>query len=146
MFKLIELGISAFNSWNTNRAEIKKIEIENKKELVQVDCDIKLATAKSKLKMIEDGNSQRFNLDMETVKNMSKTYKDEFILIVFYAPVILAFSGYQNEVLEGFKSLSQMPDWFKIILVLLAVTISGMRNIFIKALELLKFGGIKNGK
>jgi hypothetical protein len=137
------MGISAFGSWNTQRNEIKTIKMKNKKELIQIDCDIKLATAQSKLKMIESGNSQRYNLDLETVKNMANTYKDEFILIVFYLPVIMAFFGYSDEVLEGFKSLALMPDWFKIILVLLAVTISGMRNIFIKALELLKFGGIR---
>ncbi|QKF82045.1 hypothetical protein [Halarcobacter ebronensis] len=137
LFELIKLGVDAFSSWNSNRSEIKKIKLENKKELVQLDHELKVAKAQSQIRMAEQDQAQTYNLDMQTTIDMAKTYKDEFILIIFYIPMIMAFIGYQDEVLKAFKSLDLMPDWYILIIVLLAVSISGMRGLFKQALELI---------
>jgi hypothetical protein len=141
--KLIELGVNAFTSWSSQKSEIKKIKLEGKNELLKIQIKKDEAIAMHELKMIQNSTEQNFDLDRTTLKNMSKTWKDEFILLLFSIPVIMSFSGYSEEALNGFKVMESMPTWFIVVFVLLAVTISGMRNIFLKTISTIKNKGTK---
>lgn len=124
------LGI--FGTWLSNKQELNKIKQLGKVEQEKEKQALKTEKIKAQIERTKKGQSNRFSLDEQTVKDMATTLKDEFILISFYAPVILAFFGYSDVVLKGFDSLEKMPNWYVLIVVLLAVTTSGMRGLFME--------------
>jgi hypothetical protein len=130
IFDLFKIGASLFTSWNENSTQIKKIKEQSKIELIKTECKVQEAKAISQLKMIEKTNDQNFDLDRETVKNMDKTWKDEYILILITIPIILAFTPIYEYSLRGFEILEKMPPWFITLFILLVVSISGVRGLF----------------
>jgi len=86
----------------------------------------------AKIKAAERGELQDFDLDKIAMQNMEKSWKDELILIIFLAPVVLAFLGYTEIVEKGFAAIEKMPDWYMWLLVGMIVVIYGMRGLLAK--------------
>jgi len=67
---------------------------------------------------------------------MEKSYKDEVILAVFLAPMILAFiPGFDQYALRGFEVIQKMPQWYQYIIIGMVVVIYGMRGMLDKFLN-----------
>jgi|TARA_R110002096_G_scaffold664_2_gene3907 hypothetical protein len=106
-----------------------------KGQLVEIEAEAKtkLAIAKGKIRMAEEGQMQNFNLDQIAMKNMEKSYKDELILIVFMTPMVLAFIPSMDiYALRGFEVIQQMPEWYQYTLIGMVVVIYGMRGMLEK--------------
>lgn len=120
------------------KQEIKKVKTEAQKEVI-------VAEAKAKVARLQRESEQDYNLDMEAMKDMRKSWKDELILIIFLIPLVLSFIPYtQGFVFEGFKALEQTPDWYRYILIGMIVVIYGMRGLLKYVLKLFisKKGGL----
>lgn len=116
----------------------KKAEAKVEAELVEIQAaaDISKAKALAVTKMAEAGQTQNYDLDRIAMENMSKSWKDELILIIFLAPVIMSFiPGFEQHALAGFAVISQMPEWYRYIIIGMVVVIYGLRGLLEKILE-----------
>tara|TARA_R110000824_G_scaffold175287_8_gene353644 strand:+ start:98 stop:529 length:432 start_codon:yes stop_codon:yes gene_type:complete len=103
---------------------------------IQADADIKKAKAIAATKMAESGQTQNYDLDRLAMEQMSTSWKDEFILVIFLAPMVMAFiPGMDGHALAGFNVIAQMPQWYQYIVVGMVVVIYGLRGLLEKFLD-----------
>ena len=103
---------------------------------IQADADIKRAKALAATKMAESGQTQSYDLDRLAVEQMGKSWKDEVILIIFLAPMVMAFiPGMDGYALAGFTVIAKMPEWYQYIIIGMVVVIYGMRGMLEKILD-----------
>ena len=96
------------------KQELAKVKLEAEKIVIKAKAETELSIAKSKSKMAESGQMQSYDLDRIAMNNMGKSYKDEFILAIFMAPMILAFiPGFDQYALRGFEVIQKMPQWYQ---------------------------------
>ena len=70
------------------------------------------------------------------MEQMGKSWKDELILVIFLAPIVLAFiPGMDIYALAGFEVIAKMPDWYQYILMGMIIVIYGMRGMLEKFLD-----------
>ena len=90
--------------------------------------------------MAESGQTQSYDLDRLAMEQMGKSWKDEVILIIFLAPMVMAFiPGMDGYALAGFTVIAKMPEWYQYIIIGMVVVIYGMRGMLEKILDK-KFG------
>ncbi len=103
---------------------------------IQADADIKRAKALAATKMAESGQTQSYDLDRLAMEQMGKSWKDEVILIIFLAPMVMAFiPGMDGYALAGFTVIAKMPEWYQYIIIGMVVVIYGMRGMLEKILD-----------
>ncbi len=108
----------------------KTLKVEQRHELDVIDHEAKKAAAQVALKMAENGQQQDYDLDKLSMENMNKSWKDELVLVVFLAPMIMAFfPNTAPYALEGFKIIDKMPDWYIAIIIGMVVVIYGLRGL-----------------
>lgn len=124
----------------------KTIKQEQEHEINKIEHETKLALVNTKLEMAKKGQEFDYSLDKISLQNMDKSWKDEFILLVFIAPMIMAFiPNFAMYALNGFEIIDKMPDWYVSLIIGMVVVIYGMRGLLTKALEF--FGNkLKVGK
>lgn len=83
--------------------------------------------AKTQRAIISEGRD--FEWEMASLKAHSKTWKDEWVLIVISIPAILAFTPWSKIVEEGFKALSTTPIWYQGILGAVFLAVYGIRYV-----------------
>ena len=121
--------VNGVSGYFKGKQELKKVKLESEKKMIEARANAEIAISEAKIQMAKSGQANDYNLDMMAMKNMEKSYKDEFILIVFLAPMIMAFvPGYDTIALAGFKVISQMPEWYRYIIIGMVVVIYGMRG------------------
>lgn len=121
--------------------ERKKIELEQACEIALKEHDMQLKVIDVKMQMLLNGQQIDADLDKLSVEDMKESLKDEFILLVFIAPMMMAFHPTTAEIaLRGFEVISQMPDWYMLLIVGMVITIYGMRGLTKSWLDLRKDG------
>lgn len=129
---LIDLG----GTYLKGKQEEVKAKAEAAIVSIQADADIKKAKALSATKLAEAGQEQNYDLDRLAMENMNKSWKDEVILIIFLAPMVLAFiPGMDGYALAGFQVISKMPEWYQYIIIGMVVVIYGMRGMLEKLID-----------
>ena len=69
-------------------------------------------------KMAQEGQAQNYDLDRLAMEQMTKSWKDELLLIVFLTPMLMAFvPGLEAHSLAGFSVIAQMPEWYRYIII-----------------------------
>lgn len=122
----------------TGKQEIKKAKVAA--ELVMIDANAKAIMAEAELKsaLAKDGQKYDYDLDMYAMKNMEKSWKDEIVLIIFLAPLIMSFSpSMQPYVATGFQALANTPEWYRYIVIGMVVVIYGMRGMLKSVLQII---------
>ena len=129
---LLTLITKPISDWS----ERKTLETQQKFELMKLDHEAKVATANATLEMAKQGQLIDADLDKTSMEDMRTSWKDEFILIVFITPMILAFvpetAPYS---LRGFEIIKQMPEWYVALIIGMVVVIYGMRGLLTKWME-----------
>jgi cation transport ATPase len=110
--------------------------LDNKQKISQAKTDAEITTIKAQADRQASAQDQNYDLDRLAMENMSKSWKDEVILAVFLAPMIMAFiPGLESYALAGFGVMAQMPQWYQYIIIGMVVVIYGMRGLLEKVLE-----------
>ena len=109
---------------------------------VQAEADVKVAGVRAANKLADNGQTQSFDLDLIAMQQMDKSYLDDFMILIVLAPVVMAFTGFAEEVKVGFEAFSTMPDWFQYLVIAAYIVKLGLRGMFTKLMSG-KFGGIK---
>ena len=131
---LVTLGsaiVSGISGYFQDKNEIKKVQVEADKLLI-------MAEAESKAKRLEREAEMDYDLDRIAMQNMDKTWKDDFLLILFSIPIAMCFfPEYRQYVEDGFKTLNIIPEWFMYIYVAMIVVIYGLRGLLRMFLQLM---------
>ena len=129
---LLELG----STYMQGKQDEAKAKAEANIVGIQAEADIKKAKALSATKLAETAQAQNFDLDRIAMEQMGKSWKDELILVIFLAPIVLAFiPGMDIYALAGFEVIAKMPDWYQYILMGMIIVIYGMRGMLEKFLD-----------
>jgi hypothetical protein len=116
------------------KAELLKVETELR--VLQIEAQARTAEAQTKLEMAKQGQKIDFELDRESVRQMQKSLKDEFLLLLFSLPVILTFiPSMQPHVQKGWEMLDQAPEWFLWLYAAMIISVWGLRGIARSVLE-----------
>ena len=93
--------------------KVKKLEIEAERH-------------KTKLEMAMKGQQMDNSWELEQIRNSG--WKDEFVLLILSIPLILSFiPGTVSYVEDGFRALSQTPDWYQWLILAVFAAIYGIR-------------------
>ena len=123
--------ITGVSDYFKGKQEIKKVELEADKMLI-------MAEAQAKAEKLKRESEQDYDLDRLSMLAMEKSWKDEFLLILFSIPIGLCFiPEYRQYVEEGFKTLQIIPEWFMYIYVCMIVVIYGLRGILRMFLQMI---------
>lgn len=126
--------IDNVGNYFTKRQEIKAKESEHENLLREKKLDSQLQVvetlATANVELAKQGISQTYDLDKIATQDMRESYKDEFIMLVVFVPVILAFiPNFQEPVLEGFNVISRMPEWYVTLVIGISVVTFGLRGL-----------------
>ena len=136
MIPVISSLLSLGGTWLEGKQKQTEANLEAKLVEIKADSDIKVAKATALTKMAEAGQTQNYDLDRLAMEQMTKSWKDEFILIIFLAPMIMSFiPGMEQHALAGFNVIAQMPEWYRYIIIGMVVVIYGLRGLLEKVLE-----------
>lgn len=128
--KLLSSVVDGVSDHFKGKQELKKAKIEAEKIIIQSEADTKKAIALSKINQAQNGQIIDANLDQIAMKQMASSWKDEFIMFIFYIPVILAFIPQtQKYALAGFEVMKQMPEWYQYSIIGILVVTFGMRGL-----------------
>jgi hypothetical protein len=95
--------ISAIASIGGSWAETRKVKEAGKIELAKAKIDAKVTKTK-----------QMGSMDIEAMKGMQFSWKDEYIMVLMSIPIIMAFIPFLAPyALNGFAVIATMPEWFK---------------------------------
>lgn len=124
MIPIIGPIINAFTGigkeWLQGRREIKKAKIGATVARFEAEAEF----AKQRI-------DRRENYDLEALKQMRYSWKDEWFVFVFTLPVIAAFlPGFQDYVLIGFTYLEKTPVWYRMIVIGMVAATFGLRWLF----------------
>jgi hypothetical protein len=136
MIPIITGLVSLASSYIQGKQEITKAKTEANIVGLNAEAEIKKAKAVAAMELAKQGQSQTHDLDRIAMEQMNKSWKDELILIIFLAPMVLAFiPGMESYALAGFKVIGEMPEWYQYIIIGMVVVIYGMRGLLEKLLE-----------
>ena len=131
---LVTLGsaiVSGISGYFKDKNEIKKVQVEADKLLI-------IAKAEAEANKMKRESEQDYDLDKLSMIAMDKSWKDEFLLILFSIPIAMCFfPEYRQYVEDGFKTLNIIPEWFMYIYVTMIVVIYGMRGMLKMFLQLM---------
>ena len=112
------------------KSQIKLVELTSKTEIARLEAEAKVKAAQAMMEASARGEQQNFDLDYLAMKNQEKSYKDEYLLFLFSAPLWMSFiEPLQPIVKRGFEVLDTLPDWYMFLLVGMTISIMGMRGL-----------------
>ena len=125
------------------KLDILKAKEEGKLEILKSEIALKVANNNSQISVREatikranDGQQNEQDLDLMSMKNMQKSWKDEFIMVIFMTPMVMAFIPFlADHALKGFKVIAEMPEWYRYTIIGMVIVIYGMRGLLTKILD-----------
>ena len=102
----------------------KREEIKSKERLRSIELED--AIHLRRVELIKEGLHADASWELEQIK--SSGWKDEYVLITLSIPLIGCFISWtQDDVLAGFNVLSQTPQWYQWLVVVIFSAIYGIR-------------------
>jgi len=94
------------------KRETLKVEQQDKQLERQHELNLKKADAG--IELAKQGIQIEANWDNIAQNNMQHTWKDEYLVIIFTIPLILAFiPDMQPYVKAGFEAIKTTPEWYR---------------------------------
>ena len=88
-----------------------------------------VAQKKAEAVVYERKANAEIDWDLEAIKGSSNSWKDEWLVILFSVPLILAFiPGMEGVVENGFNQLEAMPTWYQYSLGVIVAASFGVRS------------------
>tara|TARA_R110000868_G_scaffold280632_1_gene541028 strand:+ start:213 stop:641 length:429 start_codon:yes stop_codon:yes gene_type:complete len=136
MIPILSSLVALGGTWLQGKQEETQAKATARLVEIQADSDIKVAKATAITKMAEAGQAQNYDLDRLAMEQMTKSWKDEVLLLVFLAPMIMAFVPNMDVyALAGFEVIAKMPEWYQYIIIGMVVVIYGMRGLLEKIID-----------
>ena len=118
---------------------------QRKTILGKAKLDRDVAKFEAEAKAHREGTAQTHEYDMTALKNMKTTWKDEFIMIIWFTPIImLFFPGLQGYALKGFENMAKVPWGYWMVIFGIVAATFGLKWLFqnkvMKAIKSIKTG------
>ena len=95
----------------------------------KANTDMKVAEARANANIMERQATGDIDWDLEAIKGSQNSWKDEWLVILFSIPLILAFiPGGEEIVQNGFEQLKNMPEWYQYSLGVIIAASFGVRS------------------
>jgi hypothetical protein len=102
--------------------------LEGKVEKTKAETGAKVARAKAEATIMEKKATGELEWDLEMARGSQSSWKDEWLVILFSVPLILAFiPGMEGVVANGFEQLKAMPQWYQYSLGVIATKFFGKK-------------------
>lgn len=103
--------------------------LEGKVEKSKAETGAKVAKARAEATIMEKKATGEIDWDITMAEGSKHSWKDEWLVILFSVPLILAFiPGMEGVVEQGFTQLEQMPDWYQYSLGVIVAASFGVRS------------------
>ena len=103
--------------------------LEGKVEKTKAETGAKVARAKAEATILEKKATGELEWDLEMARGSQSSWKDEWLVILFSVPLILAFiPGMEGVVANGFTQLEAMPQWYQYSLGIIVAASFGVRS------------------
>ena len=102
--------------------------LQGRLERAKATTEMKVAEAKARATVMEKQATGEIDWDLEAIRGARNSWKDEWLVILFSIPLILAFiPKMELVVLNGFTVLEQMPEWYQYSLGVIVASSFGVR-------------------
>ena len=103
--------------------------IDGKVEQTKAKATANVARAKAEATIMEKKATGEIDWDIEMARSSASSWKDEWLVILFSIPLILAFiPGMEDVVRNGFEQLNKMPEWYEYSLGVIVAASFGVRS------------------
>ena len=103
--------------------------LEGKVETKKAETATKVAKAKAEAVIMEKKATGEIDWDLEMARGSQSSWKDEWLVILFSIPLILALiPGMEEVVANGFSQLEAMPQWYQYSLGVIVAASFGVRS------------------
>ena len=103
--------------------------LEGKVEKTKAETGAKVARAKAEATIMEKKATGELEWDLEMARGSQSSWKDEWLVILFSVPLILAFiPGMEEVVANGFSQLEAMPQWYQYSIGVIVAASFGVRS------------------
>ena len=103
--------------------------LEGKVEEKKAQSATKVAKAQAEAVVMQKKATGEIDWDLEAIRGASSSWKDEWLVILFSVPLILAFiPGMEGVVARGFEQLQAMPEWYQYSLGVIVAASFGVRS------------------
>ena len=103
---------------------------QNKLEKTKADGQAKVAEAKARASVAEQVAAGKVKWEGKMADATNDSWKDQFALVVLFAPAILFFiPGMREYVQQGFEVLATLPDWYQYLLYIAISASFGIKGV-----------------
>lgn len=103
--------------------------LEGKVEEKKAVSATKVAKAQAEATVMQKKATGEIDWDLEMAKGKTNSWADEWLVILFSIPLILAFiPGMEEVVANGFAQLNSMPEWYQYSLGVIVAASFGVRS------------------
>ena len=103
--------------------------MDGKVEQTKAKANANVARAKAEAAIMEKTATGEIDWDIEMARASSSSWKDEWLVVLFSIPLILAFiPGMEGIVQNGFEQLNKMPEWYQYSLGVIVAASFGVRS------------------
>ena len=103
--------------------------LEGKVETKKAETATKVAKAKAEAVIMEKKATGEIDWDLEMARGSQSSWKDEWLVILFSIPLILAFiPGREEVVANGFSQLQAMRQWYQYSIGVIVAASFGVRS------------------
>ncbi len=110
-------------------ANIAGTWLEGRVEKTKAKVKADVAKAEAEAVVMQRKATGEIDWDLEMARSSASSWKDEWLVILFSIPLILAFiPGMEDVVANGFQQLEQMPQWYQYSLGVIVAASFGVRS------------------
>ena len=110
-------------------AELAGTWLKGSVETSKAKTEAKVAYAKAEATVMQKKATGEIDWDLKMADASAASWKDEWLVILFSIPLILAFiPGMEEIVSRGFQQLEQMPEWYQYSLGVIVAASFGVRS------------------
>ena len=103
--------------------------MDGKVEQTKANAKTKVAKAAAEAAIMEKKATGEIDWDIEMARSSTSSWKDEWLVVLFSIPLILAFiPGMEDVVQNGFEQLNKMPEWYQYSLGVIVAASFGVRS------------------
>ena len=118
---IIKVPLEGYENRKTLKVEAELKQLDRDHEVLMK----KLNTAE---KLAEKGIQIEADWDTNAQNDAKTSWKDEYLMMIFSFPLILAFiPNTQEAVLKGFETLEKTPEWYMMLVLGIVASVFGLR-------------------
>lgn len=104
--------------------------LNGKVEEKKAQSATKVAKAQAEAVVMQKKATGEIDWDLKMADASASSWKDEWLVIIFSAPLVLSFCGeWGREIVnDGFAALATMPDWYQYTLGVIVAASFGVRS------------------